>query len=270
MMNVESYAGAYKYGQRGLCGGLMLCKILDCNSNNLGLLIKGLSKKFSMPLFLDECIVDDISNVYTIECISKEVKERGQRSYQIYSNREIESNKELYKRSLFLIGKHCNDLIVNDEWLFYLELFQASLSRHLDEVDMAKYHNDVAWEIFDKEGRSWGQEVDLDRKEKRLEKYGAITRGSILCLKNKATFTFEEALLSKSFVVDENMENPMDAQTCRSSVIGIREHIGRLRKTEFSKKIMEVNALNALYNKRFNILFVNKNYQDTPGYMQTN
>lgn len=259
-MNIPRDIKNPQYGQRSFGGSLRLCKELNFDSNNLGLLIDNLSNKFSKPLSLEDCICEDLNNVYTSENISKENREKGNRSCRIYRNNEIESNRELYQRSLIFIDDYCNETFVSDEWKFYLKLFQASLSRRLDEMVMAKQYNDIAWEIYGKEGRDWGQRVDLLRREKRLEKYDAISRGCILHLQNQSTFTFKEALLSKSFIVDTKGDGG-------SKDVVISGYINRLRQTPFSKKIMHVNALNALYNRRFNILFVNKKCQDTSGYM---
>lgn len=192
--------------------------------------------------------VTNLSDTFSEQNISEAIKELG-KSFPVHNKENVAANKKLFKWSIKTIQKYCheNSTTMTSHDKFCLEFFMASLSSQLGKNDDSIQHYQSALTILKQSATKqepWAKDIDIKHMERKLKKHITLSKGPILDIQNKQTLTSEEALSSRTFLNDAEY-----------TVDEIKNIIKGLRAYPFSKLILKVNALNALYNERFSIFF---------------
>ncbi len=240
-----------QYGQRSANTTLQFCQKLKETQD-----VPGLIQEFSkrIPVKGDRAWNVDLSrkatpfkDTYTRDNLMTQFQQGL--GYNPNSKKEIAANKKLYKWSIEVVQKyyteHSNTMTNHDK--FCLEFFEAGLSSQLGRNKDSIQHYRFALTILEEavnNKETWAQEVDVPAMKRKLQKHETLSKGPISSIQKGQTVTSEEALYSKTFL-----------NAVGYTIDQIKKIINKLRSYPFSKLVLKVNALNALYNERFSILF---------------
>lgn len=246
------------YGQRSARRALDVCKRLN-ETGDISELVKSVSQRISKKVILNASdTARELSKEhYSEEGINDEIN-KLERFYNINSKECIAEDRKLYNRSMRVVEEYYQDHLssMTDHDRFCLKIFLASVSSQLGNNDDSIKHYQIALEILNEaveKEEDWSKNVEWARMEQKLEKHVALSREPLLRISDQQKVSFEEALYSKTFI-----------NTPYCTVQDMKTVIDGLRKYPFSTLVLEVNALNAIYNERFGIL-VQEDHEEASG-----
>lgn len=277
-MNTNKY-----YGQTSRDRTLNLCHNLN-GFQDIPAVVEGITTYFFPSESFDENYEKNKSLLssrdYTNENIDQalEVVREGMCKYPRYRHTREDrvANEKLFERSIQLVENYLGyqeDNIKSYD-RFCLELFLARLSSQLNRNQECIRHYELALKILKNASyrkENWG-DLSLESANEgytflnqkinfvngcvglKLARHRLMSHPAVTDINRKRPVSLEMALLSRSFF---NPKQSWSDYIKDGPVSALRLHsvFNSLRSTEFSKRIMRLNALDALEDSRFSILF---------------
>lgn len=245
-MNIDNRYGQPTRGRRD-----ELCQEFQANGGDVGVLIDRIEKGLRLKPKMKSGGPSkrEIKGKYTFENINKEIESNRVPNSFLHDTERVAKNKELYQWSLGKVQEYEKNVdAMNDHDQFCLNLFKARMSSHLNQKeDVIRYSAD-AFEAFKRamaNGEVWAEKIDVAWIERKFKWRELIKGGPLLKIEQEKAPSAKNILLSKTYV---DLSQVKDVEA-------IKELFKDLEVTDFSRLVLELNALDALEYDRFAIFF---------------